>query len=66
MWNKTGGTELPHIFVPDFFESTDQANIISLRLIDSNYDYCLGASVDQTFDFDKRVECYIEFVLQKV
>lgn len=67
MWNKVGGSVLPHFHAPYFFSTfSDSATIHSVRLIDTNYDYCVGASVDQTFDFEKRVECFIEFVLQKV
>ncbi len=36
------------------------------RLVTTNYDFSLGADVDQTFDSAKGVECFIEFVLQPI
>lgn len=65
MWSKKGGSVLPHIFAPDFFASFGNTEVVSLRLIDTNYNYLTGASVDQTYDFSHGVECYIEFVLRK-
>lgn len=62
MWRKKGGAALPHYHAPTFF--TD-FNPTSVRLIDTNYDYLKGASVDQTFRYEDGVECFIEFVLQK-
>ena len=64
MWNKFGGTELPHHYAPDFFKS-DLFDIKLLRLVDSNYDYTIGASIDQTNTESNAVECFIEFVLIK-
>ena len=40
-------------------------SVLLCRLVDTNYDHNLGPDVDQTFDFDKGVECCIEFVLQR-
>lgn len=71
MWNLTGGSKLPHYFAPLFFSifqsgnTNENSKIIKLQLIDTNYDYLKGSSVDQTFKESDEVECFIEFVLKK-
>lgn len=39
--------------------------VVRCKVIDTNYDYTIGASVDQTLDPNKGVEAFIEFVLCK-
>lgn len=68
LWSKKGGTELQHFYALEFFPKVaalSGMDLVSLRLIDTNYNYCVGASIDQTFPFENAVECYIEFFLQK-
>ena len=55
---------VPLVYVPQFLENFD-AKVLVSRLIDTNYDYSLSPSVDQTLDPDKGVEAFIEFVLKK-
>jgi len=35
------------------------------RLVDTNYDYRVGTTLDQTLDPDKGVEAFIEFIMKK-
>jgi SAM-dependent methyltransferase len=65
MWSLMGGRELPHYYAPLFFTSFDELNMHRLHLVDSNYDYTIGSSIDQTNTPGNEVECFIEFVLQK-
>jgi SAM-dependent methyltransferase len=53
-----------HIKLPEWL-SQFGADVIVCRLVTTNYDFNLPVTVDQTFDPDKGVECFIEMVLQK-
>jgi SAM-dependent methyltransferase len=67
MWNKKGGSALPHYHAPDFFSSFSGANGLTMllcRLVDTDYDYKAG-DIDQTVPHGSTVECFIEFVLKK-
>ena len=39
--------------------------VLTPRLVDTNYNYSLPFGTDQTYDFNKGVECWVEFILQK-
>lgn len=55
-----------HVLVPDFLKSLeDVAETIVQRQLDTNYDYKLPASIDQTWNEADGVEPFIEFVLRK-
>lgn len=55
-----------HINVPNLLESIkDVANVILSRLVDTNYNYVIGTSIDQTYIESDQVEAFIEFVIQK-
>ena len=67
MWNKIGAGELPHHFAPNFFSTmTGSFYPIQVRLVDANYDYIVGSSIDQTNTPGNEVECFIEFVIKKI
>jgi SAM-dependent methyltransferase len=53
-----------HISLP-FWLSQFPVEIIRCKDIFTNYDFLLGTDIDQTFDFEKGVEAFIEFVLKK-
>ena len=57
-------SRVPLVLVPSFLECFD-VNVLRCELIDTNYNYDVGANKDQTLDPDKGVEAFIEFVLQK-
>ena len=65
MWQK--GSPAPnHVLLPDWLlNNFDEHHIEICRLVDTNYDYTIGTRVDQTFDREKGVEAFIEFVLKK-
>lgn len=55
-----------HIYIPHFLKSLeDVAKTVLYRLVDTNYNYDTGTSVDQTYDESAGVEAFIEIVLQK-
>ena len=63
LW-QDGSPALHHIKLPEWLANFD-CEIIHCDLIDTNYNYKIGTSVDQTFPYENRVEAFIEFVLQK-
>lgn len=71
MWRKESGIKnnAPrHVYVPEFVENVCHAvgaRKVAARFVDTNYDYNVGASRDQTYNFDDKVECFIEMVFQK-
>lgn len=55
-----------HVFVPDFLKSfEDVADVKRCQLVDTRYNYKIGAIRDQTLPEDAGVEAFIEFVLEK-
>jgi SAM-dependent methyltransferase len=54
-----------HCKLPEWLEQFNSCEVLLCRLVDTNYDYTLGPDVDQTFDADQNVECFIEFVLKR-
>lgn len=57
-----------HIYVPDFCKFIGRklkSKVIMNRVVDTNYDYTVGFSVDQTFPFENGVEAWIELVIKK-
>jgi SAM-dependent methyltransferase len=42
-----------------------QVDLGLCRLVDTNYNYEIGTTIDQTYDPAKRVEAFIEFVMRK-
>lgn len=65
MWSMKGGKILPHHYAPDFFTQFN-VDVLLLRIVDTNYDYCVGASRDQTWGVGNKTECFIEFCLKKL
>lgn len=66
LWQK--GSPAPiHVWLPEFLEyfTMFDYKLIYCELIDTNYNYKIGTSVDQTYPYENRVEAFIEFVLQK-
>jgi SAM-dependent methyltransferase len=57
-----------HVYIPQLVERLEKSwgKVKIARLVDRNYDYYLGTHVDQTFDFEDRVECFQELVIEKV
>jgi len=53
-----------HVKLPEWLDKFN-CDIIYCDLIDSNYNYKIGTSKDQTFRFEDGVEAFIEFVLCK-
>lgn len=56
--------EVPLIYVPQFIDSLNAESLLEHQ-VTTNYDHEIGTSIDQTYDPDKGVEAFIEFVLQK-
>ena len=54
-----------HVCLPQWTVNFSDCNLIYCDLIDTNYNYKIGTSVDQTYPYENRVEAFIEFVLQK-
>jgi SAM-dependent methyltransferase len=65
MWQK--GSPAPnHVLLPTWLEENFSEHKVEIcRLVDTNYNYKLGTSVDQTFDRENAVEAFIEFILKK-
>jgi len=56
-----------HIYIPSFLERfKDVAKPLLSRLVDTNYDYAVMSTRDQTFKESEGVECWNEFVLRKL
>lgn len=58
-----------HIFVPDFIKAlTKNAPVTGLlaRVVDTNYNYKIGFTKDQTFHEYDGVEAWIEFLFKKL
>jgi SAM-dependent methyltransferase len=55
-----------HVYVPEFLESLNSlVQTVRQRQLDTNYNYKLPATVDQTWPEADGVEPFIEFVLKK-
>lgn len=52
------------MILPAWLKQFD-ADVVLCRLVDTNYDYRAKPDIDQTYDFSKGVEAFIEFVLKK-
>lgn len=65
LWQK--GSPAPHhCHLPSWlFENFPECHVLRCELIDDNYDYSIGTRVDQTYDFAKKVEAFIEILLVK-
>jgi SAM-dependent methyltransferase len=66
LWQK-GSPAPTHVWLPEFLEyfTMFDYKLIYCELIDTNYNYKIGTSVDQTYPYENRVEAFIEFVLRK-
>jgi predicted SAM-dependent methyltransferase len=66
MWQK--GSPAPnHAKLPDWlYENFSDHKIEICRLVDTNYNYKIGTSIDQTFNKEDAVEAFIEFVVKKI
>lgn len=63
MWQ--GDSPAPiHVKLPEWLGNFN-CETIYCELIDTNYNYKIGTSVDQTYPYENRVEAFIEFVLRK-
>lgn len=66
LW-QTGSPAPCHVHVPSFLQAFAGAMDTRLcRLVDTHYNYSVGPSVDQTLNPMDEVECWIEFVLQRL
>lgn len=65
LWQK--GSPAPiHVFLPDFLDSfKNSCDVLLCRLVDTNYNYKVGTSSDQTWIFEHSIEAFLEFVLRK-
>lgn len=63
MWLKDSPAPI-HCYLPSWLDQFD-AGVKLCRVVDTNYDYKVGTSRDQTYHEDDNVEAFIEFVLQK-
>lgn len=56
-----------HVYIPDLINYVEKkiGEVILTRLVDRNYDYYKGVNIDQTFNFDDKVECFQEIVIKK-
>jgi predicted SAM-dependent methyltransferase len=65
MWQK--GSPAPnHVLFPDWLKDNFGEHKVEMcRLVDTNYNYKVGTSVDQTFNRENAVEAFIEFILKK-
>ncbi len=65
MWQK--GSPAPnHVLFPNWLEDNFGEHKVEIcRLVDTNYNYKLSTSVDQTFNRENAVEAFIEFILKK-
>jgi len=56
-----------HIHIPSYLaEFHAVAEVELCRFVDTNYDYAIGTTIDQTLPSEKAVECWNEFVLRKI
>jgi SAM-dependent methyltransferase len=63
MWQK--GSPAPiHCKLPEWLDQFG-CKVLLCRLVDDNFDYRVGTSMDQTWVEADGVECWLEFVLQK-
>lgn len=63
MWLK--GSPAPiHCKLPEWLDQF-KCRILTCRLVDSNYDYSVMTTKDQTFNPQDAVECWLEFCIQK-
>jgi len=61
-----GSTAPQHIYIPEFLSGLAAAASVELaRFVDTNYDYTVGTTRDQTLASEDRVECWNEFVLRR-
>jgi len=66
MW-QIGSPAPNHVKFPEWLqENFGEHKTEICRLVDTNYNYKLGTSVDQTFERANAVEAFIEFVVKKV
>jgi hypothetical protein len=66
MWQK-GSPAPSHVKFPEWLgENFGSHKVEICRLVDTNYNYNLGTSVDQTFVRENAVEAFIEFVIRKL
>lgn len=65
LWRRTRDGKGYHVHVPTFVKRLRElGHAANCRLITTNYDY-MDQDVDQTFNYDDGVECFIEIVCQK-
>lgn len=57
-----------HVYIPDLvkFIEFKIGDVIISRLVDRYYDYFKGNDVDQTFNYEDKVECFQEIVIRKI
>ena len=63
MWLKDSPAPI-HCLLPDWLNQFP-VEILLCRLVDTNYNYKIGTSKDQTFVADEGVECWNEFCIRK-
>lgn len=65
MWMKDSPSPI-HVLLPKWLKQFTSVNVILCRLVDNNYDYKKGVTLDQTWNEADGVECFLEFVLEKL
>lgn len=66
MW-QIGSPAPNHVKFPEWLEENFGEHKTEIcRLVDTNYNYKLGTSVDQTYERVNAVEAFIEFVVKKL
>lgn len=68
IWMK--GSPAPiHVYVQTFVKGIEDSGVAKprlTRLVDTNYDYRVMFTRDQTFRYEDGVECFIEIVMEKL
>lgn len=59
-----GSTAPIHIHIPSYLAEFP-VSVLLARFVDTNYDYTVGTSMDQTREESDGVECWNEFVIRK-
>ncbi len=64
MWQKDSPAPI-HCRLPEWLKQFTTVKVLRCGLVDTNYDYKIGSSRDQTWIESDSVEAFIEFVLKK-
>jgi SAM-dependent methyltransferase len=61
------GSKFPvHVHIPTFLaQFEDRAEVLLARYVEENFDWNIGHTIDQTYDFMGMTECWNEFVIRR-